>query len=394
MRDFISSRARAIPPSGIRKFFDLAQNMEGVISLGVGEPDFSTPWKVCEASIYSIEHGRTHYTSNKGIQPLREMISRNLSSRYGLSYDSEDEIIITTGVSEGFDIAVRAVVDPGDEVLVAEPSYVAYSPCVTLSGGVPVPVPCRAEDDFRLSADALMERITPRTKALIINYPNNPTGAIMGREGYSEIADVVSDHDLLLISDEVYSDLTYEGSHIAAATVKDLWERTITLNGFSKAYAMTGWRIGYLCAPPAICAAALKIHQYIMLCAPIMGQMAAVEALRTGEEELKAMVREYRLRRNLFVNGLNTLGLSCHLPEGALYAFPSVKNTGLSDFEFAERLLTEQRVAAVPGSVFGEAGRDRLRCSYAVSREEILTALKRIGAFISDLEIPHPPLVQ
>ncbi len=387
MRDFVSNRARAIPPSGIRRFFDLVQDMEGVISLGVGEPDFCTPWKICEASIYSIEHGRTAYTSNKGLRPLREALAHHLHSRYRLEYDPEEELIITSGVSEAVDIALRAVVDPGDEVLVAEPCYVAYAPGVTLAGGIPVPVPCRAEDDFRLTADALLERITPRTKALMINFPNNPTGAVLDRSDLAAIADVVIDHDLLLISDEVYAELTYEGTHTAAATIEGLRERTITLNGFSKAYAMTGWRIGYLCAPAPLCAAALKIHQYVMLCAPVMGQTAALEALRSGEEEKNAMVREYRLRRNLFVDGLNNLGLTCHVPKGAFYAFPSVASTGMSDFEFAEALLKEQRVAAVPGSVFGESGAGRLRCAYAVSREEILTALRRMEEFLAARKI-------
>ncbi|HZD43333.1 MAG TPA: aminotransferase class I/II-fold pyridoxal phosphate-dependent enzyme [Methanomicrobiales archaeon] len=370
----------------MRKYFDIAETMEGVISLGVGEPDFCTPWRICAASVYSIEHGRTSYTSNKGLLSLREMLAQDLRSKYHLEYDPGSEIIITSGVSEALDIALRAVVDPGDEVLVAEPSYVAYSPGVTLAGGVSVPVPCTAEKGFNLTPDALMERITPRTKALIINFPNNPTGAVMDRSGLKGISDVVVDHDLLLISDEVYSELTYEGSHTSAATLADMWERTITLNGFSKAYAMTGWRIGYLCAPRPICEAALKIHQYVMLCAPIMGQMAAVEALRSGEEEKNAMVREYRLRRNLFVDGLNKIGLACHLPRGAFYAFPSVESTGLSDTEFAERLLVEQHVGVVPGSVFGEAGRGRLRCAYAVSREEILAALQRMEVFLSGLK--------
>ncbi|MDD1676464.1 MAG: aminotransferase class I/II-fold pyridoxal phosphate-dependent enzyme [Methanomicrobiales archaeon] len=385
MRDFISRRARDIPPSGIRKFFDLIQDLDGAISLGVGEPDFPTPWKICESGIYAIEHGQTSYTSNKGIPVLRGLIARYLQSRFALKYDAEEEIIVTTGVSEGVDIALRAVTDPGDEVLVAEPCYVAYGPGVTLAGGTPVPVQCRAKDDFRLTPDTLLEHITPKTKALVINYPNNPTGGVMGRDDLGAIADIVSDHDLLLISDEVYAELTYEGEHTAAATVKDLWERTITLNGFSKAYSMTGWRVGYLCAPRDLCAAALKIHQYVMLCAPVMGQLAAVEALRSGEEEKDAMVTEYRLRRNLFVEGLNRIGLPCHLPRGAFYAFPDMTATGLSDDEFAERLLKEQKVAVVPGSVFGSAGEGHLRCSYAVSRQDLLTSLKRMEEFISTL---------
>ncbi|MDD2473426.1 MAG: aminotransferase class I/II-fold pyridoxal phosphate-dependent enzyme [Methanoculleus sp.] len=386
MRDFVSARARAIPPSGIRRFFDIAQTMEGVISLGVGEPDFVTPWCVCEASIYSIEQGSTAYTSNKGTPQLRGAISRYLGSRFGTHYSPEEEIIVTCGVSEAADIAIRAVTDPGDEVLVAEPCYVSYTPCVSLAGGVPVTVPCRAEDEFRLTADALAESITPRTKALIANFPNNPTGGVMQEADWRGIADLLVDHDLLLISDEVYAELTYDGDHFSPARIPELRDRTITLNGFSKAFAMTGWRIGYLCAPPAITAAALKIHQYVALCAPVMGQVAAYEALRIGEAEKDAMVREYRLRRNLFVDGLNKLGLTCHIPKGAFYAFPSVKSTGLSDTEFAESLLREQRVAVVPGSVLGPSGVGHVRCAYAVSRDDLKEALARIGAFLESIE--------
>jgi aminotransferase len=383
MRDFVSERARTIPPSGIRKFFDLALTMEDVISLGVGEPDFSTPWNLCEASIYSIEQGGTSYTSNRGLQPLREALSRWLAQRYGLTYSPDREMVITTGVSEGLDIAVRAVTDPGDEILVGEPCYVSYAPCVTLAGGTPVPVSCGEKDRFRLNPDRVMERITPRSKVLIMNFPNNPTGAVMRRDDLKGIADIASDHDLLVISDEVYSELTYDGDHAATATVGDLWERTITLNGFSKAYAMTGWRIGYLCAPETLCDAALKIHQYVMLCAPVMGQIAALEGIKKGEAEKDQMVREYRVRRNLIVDGLNRIGLSCHVPEGAFYAFPSVLSTGMSDLEFAERLLLEEHVGVVPGSVFGAGGKDHLRCAYAVSRENLKEALKRMERFIA-----------
>lgn len=385
MRDFISGKARMIPPSGIRKFFDLVQTLEGVISLGVGEPDFSTPWNICESSIYSIEQGATSYTSNRGMQPLRTLLSRYLLQQYGLRYNPETEIIITAGVSEALDIAIRAVVDPGEEVLIAEPCYVSYSPCVELAGGIPVPVPCTDKDHFRLNPDALMERLTNKSKVLMINFPNNPTGAVMRREHLKAIADIVTDHDLLLISDEVYAELTYEGKHVSPATIGDLRERTVTLNGFSKAYAMTGWRIGYLCAPPEICDAALKIHQYVMLCAPVMGQIAATEAIRNGEEEKNSMVREYHVRRNLFVDGLNRIGLPCHTPEGAFYAFPSLEETGLSDEAFAELLLTKEHVAVVPGSVFGEGGGSHLRCAYAVSRDDLNEALKRMERFIATL---------
>ena len=383
MRNFVSERAQAIPPSGIRKFFDLALTMENVISLGVGEPDFRTPWNICESGIYSIEQGSTSYTSNKGLQSLRDTLSRYLGQHYNLPYTSNDEIIITSGVSEALDIAIRSVVNPGDEVVIAQPSYVSYAPCVTLSGGKPIPVRCMEKDHFKLNPDALLEQITPKTKALIINFPNNPTGAVMNRSDLKAIADIVIDKDILLISDEVYAELTYDGTHVAAATVSDLWERTITLNGFSKAYAMTGWRIGYLCAPKELCDAALKIHQYIMLCAPVMGQVGALEALRSSEEDKNNMVNEYRLRRNMFVAGLNSIGLPCHVPEGAFYAFPSVKGTGLSDLEFAERLLKEQKVAVVPGNVFGDGGEDHIRCAYAVSRKELSEALSRMETFMS-----------
>jgi aminotransferase len=385
MRNPVSERATVIPPSGIRRFFDLALTMEGVISLGVGEPDFTTPWNICESSIYSIEQGATSYTSNRGLQPLREALSRDLSRRYRLTYNPDREMVITTGVSEALDIAIRAITDPGDEVVIAQPSYVSYAPCVTLAGGIPVPVECREKDRFKLNPDSLAEKINRKTKALMINFPNNPTGAVMRREDLEPIADLVIDHDLTLISDEVYAELTYEGQHVSSATVGDLWERTITLNGFSKAYAMTGWRIGYLCAPQQICDAALKIHQYVMLCAPAMGQVAALEALRSAEEDKNRMVEEYRLRRNMFVAGLNRIGLSCHIPEGAFYAFPSVKGTGLSDTDFAERLLMEQKVAVVPGSVLGAGGQDHLRCAYAVSRKSLTEALERMETFIEGL---------
>jgi aminotransferase len=385
MRNFVSERARTIPPSGIRKFFDLALTMDNVISLGVGEPDFRTPWTICESSIYSIEQGITSYTSNKGLQSLRDALSRYLEQHYNLPYTSNDEIIITSGVSEGLDIAIRSIVEPGDEVVIAQPSYVSYAPCVTLSGGKPVPVRCTENDHFKLNPDDLLGKITLKTKALIINFPNNPTGAVMNKSDLKAIADIVIDKDILLISDEVYAELTYEGSHVAAATVSDLWERTITLNGFSKAYAMTGWRVGYLCAPKELCDAALKIHQYIMLCAPVMGQVGALEALRSAEEDKNSMVNEYRLRRNMFVAGLNRIGLTCHIPEGAFYSFPSVKRTGLSDVEFAERLLKEQKVAVVPGSVFGDGGEEHIRCAYAVSRKDLSEALCRMETFIHRL---------
>jgi aminotransferase len=316
---------------------------------------------------------------------LRETLSSYLQQHYNLAYNSDNEIIITSGVSEALDIAIRAIVDPGDEVLIAQPSYVSYAPCVTLAGGVPVPVQCTEPDHFKLNADALLDKISGKTKALMINFPNNPTGAVMNREDLKAISDIIIDRDLLLITDEVYAELTYEGSHVAAATVSDLWQRTITLNGFSKAYAMTGWRVGYLCAPKELCEAVLKIHQYVMLCAPVMGQVGALEAIRSAEEDKNNMVQEYRLRRNMFIAGLNRIGLPTHVPEGAFYAFPSVKETGLSDTEFAERLLKDQRVAVVPGSVFGAGGEDHVRCAYAVSRKQLTEALGRIETFLTNL---------
>ena len=382
MRDFIAKRAHEIPPSGIRKFFDLVITMEDVVSLGVGEPDFRTPWNICESGIYSVEQGTTSYTSNRGLQSLRDGLSVHLKKAYNLSYDSNTEMIITTGVSEALDIAIRAVTDPGDEILIAQPSYVSYGPCVMLAGGRPVPVRCVEKDHFRLNPDLLAEKITKKSKALIINFPNNPTGAVMTESDIKAIADLVIDHDLLLISDEVYSELSYETHHCSPATVGDLRERTITLNGFSKAYAMTGWRIGYLCAPETLCDAALKIHQYVMLCAPTMGQVGAAEALRSAEEDKNGMVNDYRLRRNTFIAGLNRIGLTCHVPEGAFYAFPSIEKTGLSDVEFAERLLKEQRVAVVPGSVFGDGGEGHIRCCYAVSRNNLNEALRRMEIFL------------
>ena len=385
MRDFISARTRAIPPSGIRRFFDIVQEMDDVISLGVGEPDYSTPWVACEAGIASVEQSQTSYTSNRGLPALRTEVSRYLGKRFGIQYHPEDEMLITTGASEALDIAIRAVTDPGDEILIADPCYVSYSPGVMLSDGVPVQVPCRMEDEFRLTPDALMEKITPKSKAVICNFPNNPTGGVMSREDYRGIAEVICDHDLLLISDEIYTEMTYDGEMTSAVQAEGLQERTILINGFSKAYAMTGWRVAYLCAPKELCDAALKIHQYVMLSAPTMSQYAAVGALKNADLDREEMVTEYQMRRNLFVRGLNRIGLTCHLPRGAFYAFPSVKEFGLSDVEFAERLLMEEHVAVVPGSVFGPSGAGHLRCSYAISREGLREALRRIEKFTTSL---------
>ncbi|HJJ79176.1 MAG TPA: aminotransferase class I/II-fold pyridoxal phosphate-dependent enzyme [Methanocorpusculum sp.] len=386
MRSFVSDVARDIKPSGIRKFFDLVLTMEGdVISLGVGEPDFDTPWSISKAAITSIEKGMTMYTSNRGLPELCGLLSEDFKNRYGVEYDPKSEIIFTTGVSEGLDIAMRAVVNPGDEVLVVDPCFVSYQPEVYLAGGVPKALPCRAEDQFKITPESLMEHITPKTKVLMMNFPNNPTGGVMDKDDLKAIADIIIDHDLLVISDEVYSELSYDLKHTATASIDGLFERTITLNGFSKAYAMTGWRLGYLCAPKEICDAALKIHQYAMMSAPTASQFAAIEALKSGEEAKDEMVAEYRIRRSLFVKGLNDIGLSCHLPQGAFYAFPSIESTGLSDEEFAERLLKEQQVAVVPGSAFGESGKGHVRTCYAVDRPRLTEAVRRIGEFVDSL---------
>ena len=386
MRSFVSDVARDIKPSGIRKFFDLVLTMEGdVISLGVGEPDFDTPWSISKAAITSIEKGMTMYTSNRGLPELCGLLAEDFKNRYGVEYDPTSEVIFTTGVSEALDIAMRAVVNPGDEVLVVDPCFVSYQPEVYLAGGIPQPLPCRAEDQFKSTPDALMEHITPKTKVLMMNFPNNPTGGVMDKDDLKAISDIIIDHDLLVISDEVYSELSYDLKHTATASIDGLFERTITLNGFSKAYAMTGWRLGYLCAPKEICDAALKIHQYCMMSAPTASQFAAVEAIKSGEDAKNEMVSEYRIRRNLFVKGLNDIGLSCHLPQGAFYAFPSIESTGLSDEEFAERLLKEQQVAVVPGSAFGESGEGHVRTCYAVDRPRLIEAVRRIGEFVDSL---------
>jgi len=378
----ISQRVSQIPPSGIRRFFDLLSSMEGVISLGVGEPDFVTPWHIREAAIYSIEKGYTMYTSNYGLPELREELARYLESRYGLHYNPDGELLITVGVSEGLDLAMRAILDPGDEVIVPDPSYVAYSPCAILAGGIPIPVPTSIENDFKLDASAVEAHVTEQTKAIMIGYPCNPTGAVMGREELAQIAEVARRHNLLVISDEVYSRLVYGVEHTCFASLPGMKERTILLGGFSKAYAMTGWRIGYAAARKDIIEAMMKIHQYVAMCAPIMGQMAAIKALKSGEEAVTEMVAEYDRRRRIIVKGLNDMGLTCFEPQGAFYAFPSVKSTGLSSEKFAEELLREEKVVVIPGSAFGECGEGYVRCCYATSLPEIEEALERMGRFV------------
>lgn len=382
---FVAAKVKKLPPSGIRKFFDLVLEMDGVISLGVGEPDFVTPWHIREACIYSLEKGFTSYTSNHGLLELRELISRCTRKDFNIDYNPKNEILVTTGVSEAADLAFRAMINPGDEVIIPEPCYVSYKPGVFLAGGNPVPLSTSLENEFRVTAEDITKCITMKTRALVLSYPNNPTGAVMRKKDLEEIADVANENDLAVISDEVYDKLTYSGNHTCFSSISGMKERTILLNGFSKSHAMTGLRIGYAAGSEEIIGAMTKIHQYTMLCAPVTAQMGAIEALKNGEGEMKKMVREYDRRRRLIVSGLNKLGLECFEPKGAFYAFPSIKSTGLTSEEFAGGLLKEQKVAVVPGDVFGECGAGHLRCSYATSREELVEALSRIGAFIDSL---------
>jgi len=381
----LSHVVKSMPPSGIRKFFDLVSEMDGAISLGVGEPDFVTPWHVREACIYSLESGNTHYTSNRGMPELRDAICDQVRRDLKLDYNPAKEILITTGVSEAVDLAFRATLNPGDEAIVPEPCYVAYAPDIVLAGGVPRMVPTRLEDEFRLRPEEVAKAVTENTKAVLLSYPNNPTGAIMTRADLEDLADVVVENDLLVISDEVYAKLSYSVSHVSFAQLEGMKDRTLILNGLSKSHAMTGWRIGYAMGDPALVGAMTKVHQYTMLCAPTMAQVAALEAMQKGNEEMLRMRHEYDLRRRLFVSGLNRIGLDCFEPRGAFYAFPSIQRWGLSSEEFAQRLLLEQKVAVVPGNVFGQSGEGFLRCSYATSREELIEALDRMENFISGL---------
>lgn len=379
---YLNPVVRAMPPSGIRRFFDLAAEMEGVISLGVGEPDFVTPWHIREMGIYALEKGYTMYTPNSGLPQLRQEIAGYMAGQFGVTYRPDGEILITVGVSEALDLALRAIVAPGDEVLVPEPSYVSYLPCVQLAGGTPVSLPTTMENGFRLTPEQVERAITPRSKALLLCYPNNPTGAIMPREELLAIAEVVRAHDLIVVADEIYGQLTYEGEHTCFAALPGMRERTIVLQGFSKAFAMTGWRIGYACGNADFIGAMTKIHQYTMLCAPIVAQMAAVEALRHGLAEMKNMVRQYNYRRRLVIDAFKAMGLPCFRPGGAFYAFPRVDITGLTSEEFAELLLREEKVAVVPGNAFGPTGEGFIRCSYAASVENLTEAFKRMANFV------------
>lgn len=384
-KERISPAVHAVPPSGIRKYFDIAAEMEDVVSLGVGEPDFITPWSIRESCVHGLEQGYTSYTANRGMLELREEIAAHYASRYGISYEPAKDILITVGVSEALDIAMRAILSPGDEVLIPEPCYVSYQACVTFAGGKPVPVAAKLENDFRITPEELEPHVTKRTKALLIGYPNNPTGAVMAKDDFQKIAAFAEKHDLIVVSDEIYGDLTYGGmEHTAFSSLPGMKERTILLNGFSKAYAMTGWRIGYALGNPDFIAAMTKIHQYTMLCAPITAQIAAVEALRRGEKYMKKMVAEYDRRRRLIYDGFQKLGLSCFEPKGAFYIFPNITSSGYTDEEFAENLLIKEHVALVPGSAFGESGKGHIRCSYATSIDKISEALARIGNFLKN----------
>ncbi len=386
----ISRRVADVPPSGIRKFFDIASEMKDAISLGVGEPDFVTPWRYSDAAIYSLSKGHTHYTSNWGMPELRKELALYMQRRFQVKYEPLKEILVTVGASEGIDLALRALIEPGDEVLIPEPSYVSYRPGVIFAGGIPVGVPTDASSQFRLTAQAIRNFITPRTKALILPYPNNPTGAIMEKADLEALAEVLRGTDIIVISDEIYAELTYgDLQHVSFASLPGMWERTITLNGFSKAFAMTGWRIGFACAPAPLAQIMCKIHQFTMLCAPTPGQYAALEALESGAvnnyEDISKMRRVYDRRRRLMVEAFNRMGLDCFEPLGAFYVFPNISSTGLSSEDFCERLLFERKVACVPGSAFGECGRNHIRCSYATATEDIKIALQRIEQFLSDL---------
>ena len=383
----ISPTVKEMRPSGIRRFFDIANTMEGVISLGVGEPDFRTPEKIRSAAINSLRRGSTRYTANRGLEELRLEISKYTERKIGVKYAPESEILVTVGGSEAIDMAIRAICAPGDEIIIPEPSYVCYEPITRLAGGVPVVIATKEERGFRLSAEELREKITERTKAVILPYPSNPTGAVMRREDLSAIAEVLRDTDIICISDEIYSELTYGGAkHVSPAEIDGMRERTVVVNGFSKAFSMTGWRLGYALGPSELIREITKLHQYAVMCAPTTSQYAAIEALRSSERDVAHMVEEYDMRRRLMVHGFNELGLTCREPNGAFYAFPSIKSTGLSSEEFCEKLLYSKKVALVPGTAFGEGGEGYVRASYCYSTEHIKEALLRIGEFLGELK--------
>ena len=384
MKERLSTTVQQLKPSGIRRFFDLAASMDNVISLGVGEPDFVTSWAVREASILSLERGYTSYTANAGLLELRFEIMKYMKRNFNVSYDYQDDIIVTVGGSQALDITMRALINPEDEIIVVEPNFVSYSPLISLAGGVPVAIETTAETEFKLQPRQIEEVITSNTKALLLCSPNNPTGSSLSKEELQAIADIVIKHDLLVITDEIYAALTYDEEFTSIASLEGMKERTIIISGFSKGFAMTGWRLGYICAPTEIAKAMLKIHQYTMMCAPTMAQYGAIEALQNGQHDVEEMRKSYRRRRNYMVKSLNQVGLECHSPGGAFYVFPSIKKTGLSSEEFAEQLLLEERVAVVPGNVFGKGGEGHIRCSYASSMESLEESIKRISRFVEN----------
>ena len=385
MRNPLSDKIVNIPPSGIRKFFDIVSEMPDAISLGVGEPDFDTPWHIRDEGIYSLERGRTFYTSNSGLKELREEIGRYLKRRIQTSYDPDKEIVITVGGSEGIHMAFRAMLNPGDEVLIPQPSYVSYHPCAVLADGVPKVIELKAENEFRLTKEELLEAVTDKTKILVLPFPNNPTGAIMEKTDLEEIARIVIEKDLYVLSDEIYSELSYKGEHVSIASLPGMKERTILINGFSKAYAMTGWRLGYACGPAEIIKQMTKIHQYAIMCAPTNSQYAAVEALRNGDEDVQRMREAYDQRRRFLIHAFREMGLECFEPFGAFYVFPCIKEFGMSSEEFAERFLAAEKVAVVPGTAFGDCGEGFLRISYAYSLEDLKVALGRLEKFVKQL---------
>ncbi len=386
MRNPLSDKIVQIPPSGIRKFFDIVNEMEGAISLGVGEPDFDTPWHVREEGIYSLEKGRTFYTSNAGLKRLKDEITYYLKRRCDVSYDPDKEILVTVGGSEAIDIALRAMLNPGDEVLIPQPSYVSYLPCTVLADGVPVIIELEEKDRFRLTPEKLLEKITDKTKILILPFPNNPTGAIMEREDLEKIAKIVIEKDLFVLTDEIYSELTYTDRHVTIASLPGMKERTVLINGFSKAYAMTGWRLGYAAAPEVILKQMLKIHQYAIMCAPTTSQYAAVDAMKNGDQDVAAMRESYNQRRRYLLHAFEEMGIDCFEPQGAFYTFPNIKRFGMTSDEFATRLLMEEKVAVVPGTAFGDCGEGFLRISYAYSLESLKKALGRIKNFVDRLD--------
>ena len=382
MRNPLSETIVQIEPSGIRKFFDIVSEMKDAISLGVGEPDFDTPWHIREEGIYSLEKGRTFYTSNAGLKELKQEICRYLYRRFDVSYNPDSEVMVTVGGSEAIDIALRAMCDPGDEVLIPQPSYVSYVPCAVLAGGVPVVIELKAENEFRLTAEELEAAITPKTKLLVLPFPNNPTGAIMEKSDLEKIAEVIKKHDIFVLSDEIYSELTYLEKHVTIASLPGMWERTIVINGFSKSHAMTGWRLGYACGPRVIIEQMLKIHQFAIMCAPTTSQYAAVEALRNGDHDVVEMREAYDQRRRYLVKALRDMGFDCYEPQGAFYVFPSIKKFGMTSDEFALKLLEEEKVAVVPGTAFGDCGEGYLRISYAYSLNDLKRALERMERFV------------